>query len=254
MKSNSSLSQAEKVSICAALYQKGMSTRDIEAATRIGKSSIPKYLRLAGVALDGAARIAAKMKGRPGARKGATHTAEAKAKISKARAGKANTTGQVRTLEQRAKMSAAQRASGKSRRVIRHQPMLFRRSPVPRLDPAERRARIQARQACKQMLRRVLTMARIRKDAKTETLLGYSKADLRAHIERQFRPGMSWQKRNSFHIDHIVPVAYFFRNGVYDPKVINALENLQVLTPAENRAKRDTITDSGVQAGIVDLA
>ncbi len=241
MKSKSSLSQAEKATLCAALYRTGMSTRDIEAATSIGKSSIPRYLKIAGVAVDGAARISAKATARPGARLGAKHTAEAKAKISKARSGKATTAGQVRTLEQRKRMSEAQRASGKARRVIKHQHVLFRRSPLPKLAPAERMARIQTRAACKQMLRRVLTMARIRKDAKTETLLGYSKSDLRAHLEKQFRPGMSWQQRNTFHIDHIIPVAYFFRNGVYDPAVINALENLQVLTPAENRAKRDQL-------------
>lgn len=82
-------------------------------------------------------------------------------------------------------------------------------------------------------------MVRVRKDRRTEALIGYTKEELRAHIEAQFRPGMSWTRRHSFHIDHRKPVAAFLREGITDPAVINALSNLQVLTPAENRAKSD---------------
>lgn len=75
----------------------------------------------------------------------------------------------------------------------------------------------------------------------TERALGYTSRELRAHIESQFQPGMSWSARGSFHIDHRTPVAEFFRRGVYDPVVINALSNLQPLTPAQNRKKADKV-------------
>lgn len=88
------------------------------------------------------------------------------------------------------------------------------------------------------MLRRVLVMTRVRKDRRTEAMLGYSKEALR---KAQFRPGMSWGARESFHIDHKTPVAYFLRRGVTDPAIINALDNLQVLTPEENRRKSDSM-------------
>jgi transposase len=78
MRSASNLSVEEKIKVCAELYQRGMSTRDIQAATGIGKSSIPSYLKAAGVQPDAAARISAKMTGKPGHRKGATHSAETK--------------------------------------------------------------------------------------------------------------------------------------------------------------------------------
>ena len=257
MNSASKLSREEKIRVCAEMYKTGMSTHDIESITGIGKSSVSIYLREAGIQTDGAARISAKMTGRPGVRKGATHTKEARSKISAARLGKPTTLGQKRTDAQRAVMSVAQIASGKKRTVIRSQRALFRKTPIAKLSREEVETRRHVRSACKSMLRRILTMARIRKDAKTEHLLGYSKKQLREHIESQFLPGMSWAARDSFHIDHKTPVAHFFRIGVYDPAVINALENLQPLTPAENRAKRDrviTITDAGKQFGIQELA
>ena len=178
-------------------------------------------------------------------------------------------------------MTEAQRRSWKGRKKIKGQISLFgklppkpqklaapkssangmpkvkklARIPRPQLTRDEIIARRLSRDACKRMLRRVLTMARVRKDLPTERMLGYSKLELRAHLEGQFRPGMSWSSRDSFHIDHIIPIAHYFKLGIFDPAVINALSNLQVLTPAENRVKRDKlITDAGVQAGIVDLA
>lgn len=251
MRSASKLSVDEKIALCGQLYQGGMSSRDIAAATGIGKSSVPGYVKAAGIELDGNSRIAAKMTGKPGARKGAIHTPEARAKISKARQGKPTTSGQVRTAEQKARMSEAQRKLGKQRKIIRSQPALFRRTPMPKLTAAERAIRRSVRSSFKRMLRRVLTMARVRKDARAEGLLGYTKTQLRSHLESQFRRGMSWENRSSFEIDHIVPVADFFRRGIHDPSVINALSNLQPLTPEENRAKRDRIiTDSGAQLGI----
>lgn len=62
--------------------------------------------------------------------------------------------------------------------------------------------------------------------------------DLRQHLEAQFRDGMSWES-GGFHVDHIKPVAAFIREGVTNPAVIHALDNLQVLTPRENLTKSD---------------
>lgn len=38
---------------------------------------------------------------------------------------------------------------------------------------------------------------------------------------------------------HIKPVAAYIREGVTNPAVIHALDNLQVLTPRENLTKSD---------------
>ena len=78
----------------------------------------------------------------------------------------------------------------------------------------------------------------LRKGATAEQILGYTREQLRAHLESQFKPGMSWES-GGFHVDHIKPVAAFIREGVTNPAVIHALDNLQVLTPRENLTKSD---------------
>lgn len=77
--------------------------------------------------------------------------------------------------------------------------------------------------------------------ATTERLLGYSIAELRTHIERQFLPGMSWENMGDWHIDHIVPLASFEISGPDDPNLRRAwaLPNLRPLWAADNLAKSD---------------
>ena len=43
----------------------------------------------------------------------------------------------------------------------------------------------------------------------TQQMVDCSWNELRQHIERQFKPGMSWANYGEWHIDHIVPCAYF---------------------------------------------
>lgn len=79
---------------------------------------------------------------------------------------------------------------------------------------------------------------KLRKGATAEQILGYTRLQLRQHLEAQFRDGMSWES-GGFHVDHIKPIAAFIREGVTDPAVIHALDNLQILTPHENLTKSD---------------
>lgn len=43
--------------------------------------------------------------------------------------------------------------------------------------------------------------------AETEAILGCTFEQFKAHIEKQFLPGMSWDSRSDWHLDHIVPMA-----------------------------------------------
>jgi hypothetical protein len=72
-----------------------------------------------------------------------------------------------------------------------------------------------------------------------ETILGYTVADLMAHIERQFRGRMSWANFGKWHVDHIVPVASFSFQSVDDPefRACWALPNLRPLWAKRNRSK-----------------
>ena len=42
-----------------------------------------------------------------------------------------------------------------------------------------------------------------------EQLVGCSMDQYRAHVERQFLPGMSWSNHGAWHIDHIHPLSQF---------------------------------------------
>jgi len=82
-----------------------------------------------------------------------------------------------------------------------------------------------------------LRLLNIKKSHKTQELIGCSYAFLREYIEKQFRNGMAWDKPNSFHIDHIRPLASF---DLTDPKQLKAAchyTNLQPLYPEENWKK-----------------
>jgi len=87
-------------------------------------------------------------------------------------------------------------------------------------------------------LRRVL---RTEKNGRTEVILGYSRVELKTHIERQFTKGMSWENHGDWHIDHIIPISEFIRRGESDPKIINALSNLKPIWAVNNLKKNNKI-------------
>ena len=77
-----------------------------------------------------------------------------------------------------------------------------------------------------------------------EDLVGYSAGELKAHIERQFLKGMSWDNMNLWHLDHIVPKASFKYSCSQDEefKACWALANLRPLWAKENLSKSDART------------
>ena len=88
---------------------------------------------------------------------------------------------------------------------------------------------------------KALRRINVRKSHRTVDLIGCSYAFLKEHIEKQFTDGMSWEKINSFHLDHIRPLSSF---DLTDPEQLKAAfhwTNLQPLTPEENMEKRDRL-------------
>lgn len=74
---------------------------------------------------------------------------------------------------------------------------------------------------------------------KTEERLGYTMAELRTHLERQFTKKMTWRKfmQGEIHIDHIHPKKSFDLSDPEQWKVCWSLPNLRPLWAKENREK-----------------
>lgn len=73
----------------------------------------------------------------------------------------------------------------------------------------------------------------------TASLLGYSIAELRVHLERQFLKGMGWDNMGKWHVDHIVPLSSFDITGPDCPDLKRAwaLPNLRPVWAEDNLAK-----------------
>lgn len=68
-------------------------------------------------------------------------------------------------------------------------------------------------------------------------MVPYTVEELIAHLEKQFLPGMSWENRQKWHIDHVIPCASFDQS---DPKQFAAcwsLTNLRPIWAKDNIAK-----------------
>lgn len=76
---------------------------------------------------------------------------------------------------------------------------------------------------------------------KTEELLGYSIHDLKAHIERQFLTGMSWDRflKGEIHLDHIIPISFIRPENIDSPefRACWALSNLRPMWARDNLSK-----------------
>jgi hypothetical protein len=76
-----------------------------------------------------------------------------------------------------------------------------------------------------------------------ESIVGYSLLDLMNHLERQFKPGMTWDNYGEWQIDHKHPRSKFHYVSCSDPAFIECwgLKNLQPLWRAENIRKGNKI-------------
>lgn len=91
--------------------------------------------------------------------------------------------------------------------------------------------------SARRILQRALGVAGQKKYKRTTDYLPYTTEDLVLHLESQFQEGMSWDNYGEWHIDHIKPIKAFIDEGVTDPAIINALDNLQPLWASENMSK-----------------
>lgn len=76
-------------------------------------------------------------------------------------------------------------------------------------------------------------------DSSVDEVLGYSKSEFINHIESTMEPWMSFDDRSNWHIDHILPVNWFVKNGLVYPELVNCLHNLKA-EPAEYNFKKNS--------------
>ncbi|WP_203228521.1 hypothetical protein [Pseudomonas citronellolis] len=76
---------------------------------------------------------------------------------------------------------------------------------------------------------------------RTFDMLGYSRNDLKTHLERQFLRGMSWDNYGEWHVDHIVPLSTFSRNDIDEIRACWALPNLRPIWAKDNLRKHANI-------------
>jgi hypothetical protein len=86
---------------------------------------------------------------------------------------------------------------------------------------------------------RIVKYMRDKDNRASVEVVGYGHEVLKQRLEFQFKDGMSWENYGEWHIDHKKPVARFIDQGITDPKVINALSNLQPLWARDNLEKSD---------------
>lgn len=72
-----------------------------------------------------------------------------------------------------------------------------------------------------------------------KTMVPYTWEELKAHLESQFRPGMSWDNHGEWHIDHVKPRSSFAYTSPECPDFAEcwALSNLQPLWARDNIRK-----------------
>lgn len=114
------------------------------------------------------------------------------------------------------------------------------RRPTKRIRERERGATDPQYILRKRLHSRIVTALRskgTRKMFKTSDLMGCTLVELRAHIEKQFKPGMTWANKGEWEVDHIRPCAAFDLRDVEQQKICFHFSNLRPLWKAENRAK-----------------
>lgn len=77
------------------------------------------------------------------------------------------------------------------------------------------------------------------KRSEMHKIVGCSQDEFRKHIEKQFKPGMTWKNwgKYTWHIDHIIPLARFDPKNLDDVKKANHYTNLRPLWATENLKK-----------------
>jgi hypothetical protein len=244
-----SLEQIRYITSEYALLNK--SVNDLKKELSVSAQVIANVLRQNNITINKRAFVSKKNKGKTSPNKGRKLSNETRAKIGMSKVGNKNCVGRKLSDKSRVLMSEKRKeyiATTPEWNAPMIEGKAKKRMPI---DESKRRELIRSR--CKNLIRRLAKLQCYNKQGKTNDILGYGYGEFRQHIEAQFKDGMSWDNRESFHIDHIIPIAAFIRNGNTDPQIINSIHNLQVLSPEQNRKKSDRYDHINIGVDIFDI-
>lgn len=109
-------------------------------------------------------------------------------------------------------------------------------------------ARQKSKSVARNILSNYLKAKGLKKEFKSEKILGYSFEEFKAHIDSQLEPWMDWGNyglgKGKWNVDHIVPLSYLSNMGVTEPRVVNALCNLRPMCSIANIVKSNKLTDN----------
>jgi len=88
----------------------------------------------------------------------------------------------------------------------------------------------------------------LQKSESTEKYLGCDFATFKNHIESNFKKGISWENRDKWHIDHIVPISTAKTEQEFI--LLSNYKNLQPMWAEENIAKSNKLGFHGVTSSI----
>jgi hypothetical protein len=89
------------------------------------------------------------------------------------------------------------------------------------------------------------TNAKPRMKRRTTEMLGCSIETMKAHLEKQFKRGMTWENHGThWHVDHIVPLSKFDFTNPIQAALATHYTNLQPMWASENLSKSDRITQT----------
>ena len=95
--------------------------------------------------------------------------------------------------------------------------------------------------AVRRRLGEYLRLKGLTKKNKTFTIVGCTPAELKIHLEKQFKPGMTWWNHTpkGWHIDHIIPLAS--AETIEETEKLSHYTNLQPMWAKENMKKGNKI-------------
>lgn len=82
-----------------------------------------------------------------------------------------------------------------------------------------------------------VALRKTQKASHTLDLVGCTRSELVTHIESQFQPGMSWENRRLWHLDHIRPCASFDLTDPEQQRLCFHFSNLRPLWAGDNLRK-----------------